>query len=261
MSGSDEYVTADYLKKAAELVKHLKQRTYDLMSIKPGDSVLDLGCGPGIDTVELARIVGESGRVTGIDNDEKMIRQADEHAKKERLDARIDHQIGDVGQLPYDAGIFDSCRAERLFQVLPALYDKKSVLEEMIRVTKKGGAIVLADTDWATVSINYDDARLERKLMAFFTESMRPNGYAGRQLSGLLSESRLENIQVELFPFLYTDFAQTPFGEWLTREALKGGIASNDELIRWRDTLSNLTAIGRFYCTVTMVVVSGRKPG
>jgi ubiquinone/menaquinone biosynthesis C-methylase UbiE len=260
MSKSEEYVTADYLKKAAELVKNLKQRTYALMSVKQGDAVLDLGCGPGIDTIELARMVGEDGRVIGVDNDEKMVRQADEYARNEGLGARIIHQIGDVNKLSFDDGTFASCRAERLFQVLPASYDKTGVLDEMIRVTKKGGTIVLADTDWATVSVDFDDMHLERKLMSFFTESMRPNGYAGRQLSGMLKQSHLADIQVELFPFLYTDFSQTPFGDWLTREVLKAGIASQEEMTRWAETLAGLTETGRFYCTVNMIVVSGRKP-
>jgi ubiquinone/menaquinone biosynthesis C-methylase UbiE len=64
MSSLDNgYVTADYLKKVAERIRAFKQLSYEHMAIARGDTVLDLGCGPGMDTVQLAALVGDQGRV------------------------------------------------------------------------------------------------------------------------------------------------------------------------------------------------------
>lgn len=122
MTKSAGYVSPEYLRKTAELAGKLKKRTYELMNISSGVKVLDLGCGPGVDTIALAQLVGETGKVYGIDVDENMIAEADEYAVKENVKSRVMHQLGDVGKLSYGNDFFDACRAERLFQVLPNFY-------------------------------------------------------------------------------------------------------------------------------------------
>lgn len=261
MPRSNGYVSPDYLKKAAERVRQIKERTYDLMEIQAGDKVLDMGCGPGMDTVPLAKRVTEAGSVVGIDVDEEMLRLADEYAATEGVKDRTLHQRGDILNLPFKAGEFTACRAERLLQVLPPSIDQGKVVVEMLRVIRPGGKIVLADTDWATASVDFPDEELERRLLAFFAQKMRPNGFAGRQLHRRLQESGATDIRIEIFPLLHQDYSQTPFGDWLVNDALAAQIASPAEMERWKSVLTDLSATGRFYCTVNVVVESGRKPG
>ena len=52
------YVDSEYLKMLARLTKPVKQLTYELMQIEPGHKVLDVGCGPATDTIQLAPLVG-----------------------------------------------------------------------------------------------------------------------------------------------------------------------------------------------------------
>ena len=67
------YVDPHYLDAMAELIKQHKQRTYTWMHLQPGHTVLDVGCGPGTDTLASAGLVGPTGRVVGVDADAVMV--------------------------------------------------------------------------------------------------------------------------------------------------------------------------------------------
>ena len=252
------YVNAEFLQKAARNVRHLKHSSYERMDIKAGDHVLDIGCGPGVDTIPMAKRVGENGRVVGLDIDEEMLEKADAYAKQEGVGQIVEHYKGDVLQMPFPDNTFDAIRAERLFQVLPTPYDRPSVFHEMVRVTRPGGRIVVADTDWATASVNYSDSELERRLMTFFALKMRPNGFAGRQFYQLFLQQHLSAVQIEHFPFVMTTLEDTPFGEWLKQEALLAKIATEQEMDAWVTQLSRVSAEGEYYSSVNMILVSGR---
>lgn len=259
MAKSEGYVDAQYLKRTAGMLQHIKERTYALMQIAPGHHVLDLGCGPGVDTIPLARLVGERGRVIGVDIDEDMLAQADADAQASRVDRVVSHRRADVRALPFDAEAFDACRAERLFQVLPALVDAEAVLAEITRVTKSGGWIVAADADWASASLDTGSPVLERRLAQFFAEKMRPNGYAGRQLYRWFKRLGLAEVAVEVHPVPHTRLAHTHYGDWLHREAVAAGIMSDEEMTQWRLSLARADADGTFFSYGAMIVVAGRK--
>ena len=131
----EAYVDATYLQETAEVLKHLKIHTYEWMEILPGDHVVDLGCGPGVDTIPIAKYVGKSGRVTGVDIDAEMIRKANEYAHQKDVSHFVTHRIADVASLPFISEEVDACRAERLFQVLPPSIGIQKVFPEMLRVT------------------------------------------------------------------------------------------------------------------------------
>ena len=138
------YVDSAYLDVAAEMLSAAKRRTYELMEPQVGDRVLDLGCGPGSDTVTLAGFVGDEGQVHGVDFDPEMVEEANGRAKAAGLDERVLHRQADAAALPFDDDFFDACRSELVFQHLP---DPATGLAEMTRVTRPGGRIVVLDTD------------------------------------------------------------------------------------------------------------------
>ena len=251
-------VSAEYLKESAKAAEALKQKTYERMEIEAGDSVLDAGCGVGVDTIKLVDFVGADGKVVGVDFDEVMLIEADKLIATHPLRERIFHEKGDVLNLAYADESFDAVRAERLLQVLPKLHEKR-IVSELARVTKQAGRLVLADTDWASASVAMGDDALERRLLRFFGDVMRPNGYAGRNLFALLKEANFHEVNVDIFPMVSYSVAQTPFGAWLSKEALAHNIATKEEIEKWQSTLASLEAQGKFYSCVNMVVVSGVK--
>jgi ubiquinone/menaquinone biosynthesis C-methylase UbiE len=255
------YVDAAYLQRIVQLTRPIKQRSYELMDLHAGHYVLDVGCGAGIDTIPLAHIVGPTGRVVGIDYDTEMISTARQRAEEADVQSWVQHDRGDATALPYENDSFDRVRSERVFQHVA---DPTPVLAEMIRVTKSGGWVVVADTDHSSISIDCADRAIidiEWRLRRCHAEK-HLNGYAGRQLYRLFKNAGFSDIIVEVFPIPVTKYQQVRyFGamEQTEARALTNGIVSEGEIQRWHVMLEDVDARGAFFGYIVMVLVAGRK--
>jgi hypothetical protein len=88
-------------------------------------------------------------------------------------------------------------------------------------------------------------------------------GYVGRQLYGLFRRQQFTDISVELRSIYVTDYALGRYGyhlEVLEGEALAAGVISEEEVLRWRQSLERAQDEGAFYSHVIGVLVAGRKP-
>jgi ubiquinone/menaquinone biosynthesis C-methylase UbiE len=254
------YVDSKYLQDITTLVNHVKKRSYEYMRINKGQSVLDVGCGTGIDTIAIAKLVGDTGHVIGIDDDAAMIAQANDRAKKARVLDRVEHRKVNAETLPFAEGEFDSCRSERVFQ---HLLRPERVLSEMVRVVRHGGWVVVIDTDWGTASIDTTETELERRLMRFKTEHTLNNGYIGRQLHRLFKQQGFVDTSIELFPLCVIDytFAREMIGlDELESTALSTGVITEGELRRWQKSLNAADAAGTFFSMACQGLMVGRKP-
>ena len=88
-----EYVGPKYLQTLAQEIKPLKERSYELMHLQTGHRVLDVGCGPGTDTIPLGRLVGSAGEVIGIDIDHQMIEIANKNTKETNIADWVIHDF------------------------------------------------------------------------------------------------------------------------------------------------------------------------
>jgi arsenite methyltransferase len=114
---------------------------FSLGPLYPGDAVLDIGCGAGVDTFVAAHLVGESGRVVGVDVTLAMLRQAQAHLEKLTW-PQVSFQAGEAEALPFGAGKFDAVISNGVFNLT---LDKARALAEAHRVLKPGGRLMLAD--------------------------------------------------------------------------------------------------------------------
>lgn len=255
------YVDPEYLQSVGNFLNSLKERTYSCMQAKAGDKVLDVGCGSGIDTIALSRIVGSTGQVFGVDYDNEMVTESEQHAETEGVSTWVKYKQADASSLPFDTGYFDSCRSERLFQHLPT---PAMTLKEMTRVTKVGGVVVVLDTDWGSLGTDTNEVDIERRLAQFNAEHMTNNGFSGRQLYRLFKKQGLRDVSFEVFPLVVTNYAfvrQIVGADKLEKEALAKNIITEDELNRYQMNLEQADSEGVYFCYSCMTLVSGQKTG
>jgi ubiquinone/menaquinone biosynthesis C-methylase UbiE len=176
------YVDAGYLAETARLLERDKRASYALMRVAPNQMLLDVGCGPGTDTISLAQLVGSRGFVIGVDSDTEMLQQANQRAAEAGVHTWVRHLRADVHLLPFRSDVVDGSRCERILQHVA---DPQRVLAEVVRVTKPGGWIVAIEPDWPSFCLDVPDPALidvERRLIRFRADYMQRHGYIGRQL-------------------------------------------------------------------------------
>jgi ubiquinone/menaquinone biosynthesis C-methylase UbiE len=122
--------------------RRLRALTIDLALLKPGENILDVGCGTGGVTIPAKQCVGAAGRVAGIDPAPEMIAVAQHKAQRKGLE--IVFRIGVIEALPYPDASFDVVTSSLMMHHLPAHVQVKG-LAEIYRVLKPGGRLLIAD--------------------------------------------------------------------------------------------------------------------
>lgn len=161
-----------------------KRRLLAELDLRPGHTVLDLGCGPGADLAVMADRVGPTGQVIGIDNDPEMVATAIEEIDDERVEVRL----GAAEQLPLPDASVDRARIDR---VLMHVDDPARVLAEVRRVVRADGLIGLAEPDWDTLAFDCADLATGRAYTRFVADQVIHNGVIGRRLARLAQEAGL----------------------------------------------------------------------
>lgn len=114
---------------------------FSLGKIKPGERVVDIGCGAGIDSLIAARMVAPDGQVVGVDMTSSMLERARQAAKEAGID-NVDFRQGYGEDLPVDDGWADVIISNGVLNLMP---DKSAALKEMARVLKTTGRLQIAD--------------------------------------------------------------------------------------------------------------------
>ncbi|HSP60079.1 MAG TPA: methyltransferase domain-containing protein, partial [Ornithinimicrobium sp.] len=153
---------------------------YLLPHLSPGDTLLDVGCGPGTITRELADLVGPAGSVLGIDNAAEAVDAARADGAAARHD-NLRYEVQDLSGLDLPDDSFDVVHAH---QVLQHLADPVAAIREMARVTRPGGLLALRDADYAAMTWHPQPPAMDDWLALYRTVA-RGNGAepdAGRRL-------------------------------------------------------------------------------
>jgi SAM-dependent methyltransferase len=218
---------------------------YLLSELVPGRRVLDVGCGPGTITLDLARRVAP-GLVVAVDRDPGVLEAARADALAQQV-TNVTYDEGDVYALAFPERSFDVVHAH---QVLQHLSDPVAALAEMRRVCAPGGVVAARDSDYAAFTWFPADPDLTRWL-ALYHDVARANGAepdAGRRLLAWAHSSGFTDVEASASVWCYAASAERAWwgGLWADRvvasafaeQAVGFGLSTPGELDRlaaaWR---------------------------
>ncbi|OAT72146.1 arsenite methyltransferase [Parageobacillus thermoglucosidasius] len=159
-----------------------------IAELKPGEVVLDLGCGAGFDCFLAARQVGETGRVIGVDMTPEMISKARSNAAKGGF-ANTEFRLGEIEYLPVEDGLVDVIISNCVINLSP---DKPKVFKEAYRVLKPGGRLVISDVV-ATAEL---PAEIKNNMDVLYSSCISGAASIG-ELESMLQQSGFTQITIE----------------------------------------------------------------
>ncbi|MEU5977921.1 methyltransferase domain-containing protein [Streptomyces sp. NPDC047315] len=230
---------ADRLSSAARL----RVRSYELLRLAPGSTVVDVGCGAGRAAGELAE---QGVRAVGVDPSPWMLAAA-----RGRWPAAEFREAG-AEELPFADGSVRGYRADKVFHLLQ---EPARAVAEARRVLRPGGRIVLVGQDWDAIMIDSADAALTRTIVHARADLLGAPR-AGRQYRGLLLAGGFDDVAVEVHTSVFTDPAMLPLLARLAEPACASGAVDRDRADGWLAEQRGRAEAGRFLAAIPFFVAS-----
>jgi ubiquinone/menaquinone biosynthesis C-methylase UbiE len=219
------------------------------LAVRAGESVLDVGCGPGFYAEELLEVVGPEGRVVGIDASPEMLAAATARCARH---ANVAFHRGDATALPVADASFDAALCVQVLEYVP---DATGALAEIHRALRPGGRVVVWDIDWATASWHSEDpARMERVLRTWDEHLTHPS--LPRTLGARLRAAGFSQVAVEGHVFATDALDPEAFGSGVVLPLIERFVAGRpavgaEEAQAWAAEQRELGARGELFFACT----------
>lgn len=228
------------------------------LDARPGERIVDLGCGPGFYVAELSRQVGPDGIVIAVDPSETML---DETRRRCANAANVEVRSGSATDIVLADNSVDAVIS---VQVLEYVENVAAALTVMRNAVKPGGRIVVWDVDWETVSwFSADPVRMRRILTAWDDHLAHPA--LPQWLGGALREAGFVDVAMRAHPYVHAGFGLEGYGSGILRFIAgyvvgRRGITQPD-VDAWMDEQVDLAGTGRYYFACTQFCFTAVKPG
>ncbi|HZG86526.1 methyltransferase domain-containing protein [Paenibacillus sp.] len=220
------------------------------LDLKPGDTVLDVGCNTGDAEFFLSNLYPYIGRAVGIDAGEARIRSANERWAARGRPEKIEFMHGDGTRLPFADGTFDKAICA---ETLEWIEEPVRALMEIERVLKSGGVAIIQHTDWDGTLFASSDLPRTRRIVQAFCDS-GPDGTIGRKLPALCREAGFAVVTPGAYMLTNDAFDPAKYSYKLAR-MITDWLASKravpkEELDAWFADLEAMHAGGRYFFAV-----------
>jgi SAM-dependent methyltransferase len=228
-----------------EQLQELKALGHERTGIDAGAHVLEAGCGFGLETLRLARLVAPGGVVTGCDLSSDFLAEARRRAKAAMVD--IVFEQARVEALPYPNESFGIVWSERLLIYVP---DLARAVSEMRRVLTAGGRVACIEPDISTSTLNLADRSLVRRVMGHEADTNVAHGWLPGQLGGILKDVGFRDIRLATRVVVFSPELAAGYFAQCGRSAAAGGVISDSELQDWTSGIGKLFDEGRLFASV-----------
>jgi SAM-dependent methyltransferase len=225
-----------------------KQRLHAELDVRPGQRVVDIGCGTGDDTAGLARAAGGA---VGVDRSRRLLDEA------RRRHPSIGFVLGDARGLPVATASVDRVGVDRVVQHLD---DADRALREWRRVLRPGGVVAMLEPDVMSARIEGLDADAAR-VVCEWRAATRPGAAVVRDLAGRLADAGFDAVTADtaVLELVSLDRADSMMGlpDWGEAAGAAGALAPA-AAARWRADAVAAAERGRLRFSTTYLLVSAR---
>ena len=230
-----------------------------LLDIAAGERVLDVGCGSGAVTREIAKRVGGRGRAVGLDPSPALLTVARELAREAGLGDRVEFHEGSALRLPFPDRSFDAVVCVTVLSHVPG---GEAAVPELARVLRPAGRLGVFDLDTDMTAFTHPDRALTRRIVAAASDEMAVDGWLIRRLPSLFQRAGLEDVRARGFFPLETNLESfyANMAERCAEAAAKVGAITDAERRAWLDAFRAEGARGPIIAGRLHIFVWGRKP-
>jgi len=223
-----------------------------------GERILEVGCGSGVLCRQVAPSVAPGGKITGVDISPEFLRLAQGYAANTNLSNSIQWSASQAEVLPFQDASFDGVFAARL---LLHVEEPQLVLNELVRVVRPGGRVVVMDWDYDTVAMDHSNRELTRRLMHWRCDHHGGNNWSGRQLWGQMMAAGMVNVQaVPIVSIAHRANDSLTLSLFKAAQVARdGGAIAPDEYEAWVGELESSLSSERFFASIVYFIVLGER--
>ena len=233
-----------------------RAKILEALDLKRGFHVLDVGSGPGHQVFEMSSVVGDSGRIDGVDSAESALDIARHRCSE--LD-NVNFQLGEASMLPFADATFDAVMSSQVFEYLD---DVAGAIAEMFRVLKSGGRVLIHDSDWGAFLWHSSDPDRMARIMTIWDGHLA-DPHLPQSLGRKLTDAGFKNVGAE--PVVHVETSYDPNSvsailmKFVVGYVVSQGV-SQSEADDWADDLRALGSSGDYFFNHNEYIFTADKP-